>query len=193
LKDNEWSVRLAAVEALAQLGDRQSVEILTEMVNDPDWRVRAVLGRALCSFQFYPSNNAALNVLVNPGDRKITEEGDLRARCLGILAVNQLRDVRFSRKAIGFLFSFLDHPNENFRVIAAETAMELKGTRNGYHELIGILKQHNFPDFRRKAAYWLGRFQMEEARAALAEASVGDRDPGVQKAASEALASMKKK
>lgn len=193
LKDDEWPVRLAAVEALGRLGDRRAVESLIEMVNDPEWRVRAVLGRALCSFQFYQSNNASLNGLVNPGEKKVTDEGDLRARCLGILAVNQLRDVRFSRKAIGFLFTFLDHENQKFRGIAEETALELKGTRNGYHELIGILKQHNFPDFRRKAAYWLGRFQIEEARPALAEASVADRDPSVQKVASEALAGMKKR
>jgi HEAT repeat protein len=192
LKDPDVAVRISAVEALGRLGDRNTIDSLIEALNDEDWRVRAALARSLCSFQAYAPGNATLNVLANPGDKKITEEGDLRARCQGILMVNQLRDVRFSRKAIGFLFLFLNSENEKLRGVAEETAMELKNTRNGYRELIGILKQNNFPDFRRKAAYYLGKFNIEEARPALTEASVGDRDPGVQKVAKEALEGMKK-
>jgi len=106
--------------------------------------------------------------------------------------VNQLRDVRFSRKAIGFLFAFLDYEDEKLRRIAEETALELKNTRNGFRELIGILKQHNYPVFRRKAAYYLGKYNIEESRPALAEAAAGDRDASVQKMAKEALEAMKK-
>jgi hypothetical protein len=192
LKDPEAQVRLAAVEALGQLGDRSSIESLIETMSDEDWRVRAALGRTLCSFQVYQSSNAALNTLVNPAGRKINDEGDLRARCFGILMINQLRDVRFSRKAIGFLFTFLDYEDEKLRRIAEETALELKNTRNGFRELIGILKQHNYPDFRRKAVYYLGKYNLEEARPALAEVAAGDRDPSVQKVAKEALEGMKK-
>ncbi len=192
LKDPEAQVRLAAVEALGRLGDRGSIEFLIEALSDQDWRVRAALARALCSFHVYQSSNAALNTLVNPAGRKINDEGDLRARCFGILMVNQLRDVRFSRKAIGFLFTFLDYENEKLRRIAEETALELKHTRNGFRELIGILKQHNYPDFRRKAVYYLGKYNIEEARPALAEAAAGDRDASVQKVAKEALEAMKK-
>ncbi len=192
LKDPEAQVRLAAVEALGQLGDRASIEPLIEALSDEDWQVRAALGRTLCSFQVYQSSNAALNTLVNTAGRKINDEGDLRARCFGILMVNQLRDVRFSRKAIGFLFTFLDYEDEKLRRIAEETALELKHTRNGFRELIGILKQHNYPVFRRKAAYYLGKYNIEEARPALAEAAAGDRDPSVQQVAKEALAGMKK-
>ncbi|MBL8186703.1 MAG: HEAT repeat domain-containing protein, partial [Acidobacteria bacterium] len=100
---------------------------------------------------------------------------------------NQLRDVRFSRKAISFLFVFQDHERPEFRRIAEETGLELRNTRNGYHELAGILKQHAYPDFRRKAAYWLGKFGTEEARAVLQEAAATDKDPSVQKAAQDAL------
>jgi HEAT repeat protein len=106
--------------------------------------------------------------------------------------VNQLRDVRFSRKAISFLFVFQDHELPEFRRIAEETGLELRHTRNGYHELSGILKQHAIPDFRRKAAYWLGKFGTEEARAVLQEAAATDKDPGVQKAAQDALDATKK-
>ena len=74
-----------------------------------------------------------------------------------LLMVNQLRDVRFSRKAIGFLFTFLDYEDEKLRRIAEETALELKHTRNGFRELIAILKQYNYPVFRRKADYYLGK------------------------------------
>jgi HEAT repeat protein len=192
LKDPDVAVRVAAVEALGRLGDRKAIDPMIEALSDEDWRVRAGLARALCSFQVYAPSNATLNVLANPVDKKITEEGDMRARCQGILMVNQLRDVRFSRKAIGFLFLFLNNPNEKLRGIAEESAMELKNTRNGYRELIGILKQNNFPDFRRKAAYYLGKFNIEDARPALTEASIGDHDASVQRAAREALEGMKK-
>lgn len=192
LRDDDVAVRVAAIEALGQLGDQQAIDPLIEAIEGADWRVRMALARALCSFQVYRSSNAVLNLLTNPGDKKITEEGDLRARCAGILAVNQLRDVRFSRKAVGFLFLFLDHEKQDFRRIARETAMELKTTRNGYHELLGILKQANFPDFRRKAAYWLGRYNIEETRPVLEEVAASDRDSMVRQAAQEALAAMKK-
>lgn len=190
--DEEIAARVSAVEALGQIGDKEAIDPLIELIEGADWRVRLALTRTLASFQVYRSNNALLNILTNPGDKKITDEGDLRARCAGILMVNQLRDVRFSRKAISFLFLFMDHEKPDFRRIARETAMELKATRNGYHELIGILKQHNFPDFRRKAAQWLGQFNLEQARPALEEAAATDRDSSVKQAAQEALAAMKK-
>jgi HEAT repeat protein len=190
--DEDISVRVAAVEALGQLGDQEAIDPLIEAVEGADWQVRLAMTRTLASFQVYRANNATLNVLTNPGDKKITEEGDLRVRCQGILEVNQMRDVRFSRKAIGFLFLFLDHENPEFRRIARETAMALKDTRNGFHELVGILKQHNYPEFRRKAAQWLGKFNIEDARPALEEAAASDRDSNVKQAAQDALAAMKK-
>ncbi len=189
LKDPEVAVRVAAVQALGQLGDRSAIEPLIEAIGDEDWRVRAALGRTLCSFQAYASSNAALNLLANPGGKKVSDEGDLRARCQAILMVNQLRDVRFSRKAIGFLFGFLDYQDGNLRRIAQETALELKNTRNGFRELIGILKQSNFPDFRRKAIYYLGKYKIEETLPILTEISIEDRDSVVRKIAKEAVES----
>lgn len=186
-RDEDVAVRVAAVEALGQLGDHAAIEVLCEEADQHDWRVRAALARTLASFQVYRSSNVTLNALANPGGKKITDEGDLRARCLAILAVNQLRDVRFSRKAIGFLFVFQDHPQPALRQLAEATALELQNTRNGFHELAGILKQSNFPDFRRKAAHWLGKFDTAEARAVLTEIATADRDPSVQKTAQEAL------
>ena len=188
-KDDETSVRVAAIEALGQLGDQEAIDPLIELVEGADWQIRMALVRTLASFQVYRSNNVVLNLLTNPGDKKITEETDLRVRCFGILMVNQLRDVRFSRKAIGFLFLFQEHQLPDFRRIAEETALELRNTRNGYHELAGILKQHNSPDFRRKAAYWLGKFSTDEARAVLEDAVANDKDPSVKAAAQNALKS----
>ena len=192
LRDDDPTVKIAAIEALAQLGDRNSIEPLIEAITDKDWRVRAALGRALCSFQIYQSNNAALNALANPGGAEVKDEGDLRARCLAILSINQLHDVRFSRKAVGFVFTFLNYQDPKLHAIAEETMAELKNTRNGYHELTGILKQSNFPDFRRKAVFWLGKYQIEEAREFLTEIAASDRDPVVQKMAAEALSGIKK-
>lgn len=191
LKDEDATVRIAAVEALGQLGDRETIEPLIDALGDQDWRVRFALARTLAAFQVYRSNNATLNLLSNPGEQKVTDAGDLRARCQGILMVNQLRDVRFSRKGIGFLFVFLNLPDPELQRIADQAALELKNTRNGYHELIGILKQHSYPEFRLRAAYYLGKFKDEHARPALAEASIGDRDARVQAAAKAALEELK--
>lgn len=188
-EDAETNVRVAAIEALGKLGDQEAIDPLIELIEGADWPVRMALIRTLASFQVYRSNNAVLNLLTNPGDKKITEEADLRVRCFGILMVNQMRDVRFSRKAIGFLFTFQEHQLPDFRRIAEETGLELRNTRNGFHEMAAILKQHNIPDFRRKAAYWLGKFGNEEARAALEEAAANDRDPSVKMAAQNALKS----
>lgn len=188
--DTDTSVRVAAIEALGKLGDQEAIDPLIELIEGADWQIRTALIRTLASFQVYRSNNAVLNLLTNPGDKKITEESDLRVRCFGILMVNQMRDVRFSRKAIGFLFTFQEHQLPDFRRIAEETGLELRNTRNGFHEMAAILKQHNIPDFRRKAAYWLGKFGIEEARAALEDAAANDRDPSVQAAAQNALKSI---
>ena len=186
-KDEDANVRVKAIEALGKLGDREAIDPLIELIEGADWQIRMALVRTLASFQVYRSNNALLNALTNPGDKKITEENDLRVRCLGILTVNQLRDVRFSRKAIGFMFTFQEHERQDFRRIAEETALELRNTRNGFHELAAILKQHNFPDFRRKAAFWLGKFSTDEARSALEDAAANDKDPSVVRAAQDAL------
>jgi HEAT repeat protein len=191
LKDADPLARVAAVEALGQLGDRAAVEPLIAAISDEDWRVRLALGRSLASFQYYEASYAALNALGNPQGEKVKDEGDMRARCAALIAVNQLRDVRFSRKAVTILFGFLDDEREPLRRIAEQAMFELKNTRNGYHELIGILKQHNSPAFREKAAYWLGRLGIQAARSALGQASVGDRDPRVQQVAKDALALLK--
>lgn len=193
LKDDDATVRIAAVEALGQLGRPDTIDPLIEALPDPDWRVRAALGLSLGSFNVHNARNAVLNTLVIGSNGKFGEEGDMRARCLGVLVVNQMRDVRFSRKAISFLFEHIGHNDPKLRQLLEATAAELQHTRNGLHEMISILKQHNFPDFRRKAAYWLGQWGQPEARSALGEASVGDKDASVQQAAKEALAKLPKK
>ncbi|MBI1759972.1 MAG: HEAT repeat domain-containing protein [Acidobacteria bacterium] len=192
LQDADATLRVAAVEALGKLGNQDAIDPLIEaLLADKDWRVRAALGLSLGSFNVHRARNATLNVLVNTGNVKVTDEGDMRARCFGILVVNQMRDVRFSRKAISFLFEFVDHDDLKLRQIAEATAVELQHTRNGVHELIGILQQHNFPDYRRKAAYWLGEWHTAEARAALEQTALGDRDSSVQQTAKAALAKLK--
>ncbi len=192
LRDDAATVRVAAVEALGQLGHPDAIDPLIEALQDNDWRVRAALGLSLGSFNIHKARNAVLNILVNPGSGKMGDEGDLRARCLGVLVVNQMRDVRFSRKANKFLFEFFNNDDPKQHKLVEATAAELQHTRNGLHELIGILQQETFPEYRRKAAYWLGQWGLEEARGALGQASVGDRDAGVQQTAKEALAKLKK-
>lgn len=192
LKDDDALVRVAAVEALGHLGDNDSIQPLIDLIPDKDWRVSMALGRALCSFQTYESSEAALNALANPSSKGIADENDLRARCVTLVLINQLRDVRFSRKATTFLLNLLEDNRESYRKIAEQYMLELKNTRNGSHELIGILKQNNNPAFRQQAAYWLGKLGIELARRALGEASVGDADARVRKTAAEALALLPK-
>jgi HEAT repeat protein len=194
LKADDGTARIAAAQALGQLGSADAVEPMIEaLANDKDARVRAALGLALGSFAVHAARNAALNVLVNPGGVTINDEADLRARCFGVLVVNQMIDVRFSRKAIGFLFGFLDHRDPKLRAVAEEAAVELQHTRNGLRELFGIIKVSNYPDHRRKTVYWLGRWGDPEARDLLTETAANDRDVSVKAAAAEALSKLKVK
>jgi len=185
LKDEDPLVRVATVEALGQLGDRATIPALIEAIPDKDWRVAKAIGLSLCSFQAHSASDAALNTLLM--SRTIADENDLRAHCATVLAINQLRDVRFTRKSINFVFMLLDDQRESYRQIAEQTMVELSKTRNGPRELIAILKQHNDPLFRQKAAYWLGQFHAEIARGPLGGASIGDGDARVRSAAAEAL------
>lgn len=190
-EDKDAEVRVAAAAALGQLGSVDSVDPMIESLADSDARVRAQLGHSLGSFTVHRARNATLNILVNPGGAEIKDAADLRARCFGILVVNQMIDVRFSRKAIGFLFGFLDNKDPQLRAIAEATAVELQHTRNGLRELMGIIKVHNYPPFRRQAVEWLGRWGDAEARELLTETAANDRDPVVMQMAQEALKRLK--
>jgi HEAT repeat protein len=191
LRDADVGVRVAAVAALGQLGDRAAVDPLIEAISDPDWRVRLALTRALASFQVHPASYALLNRLVSPLEGKLGDEGDMRARCAGIIAIQQLKDVRFSAKALIFLFTFLADERPQLRQVAEQTALELKNTRNGAHELIAMLKQSRYPEHRRQAVYWIGKLGIQAGRPAVAEAAIGDRDERVRQTASAALEALK--
>lgn len=190
LKEADPLVRCAAVETLGQLGAKDAIEPLVELTSDPDWRVRLALVRTLSSFKTFRAKNAVLNNIVNANDVVITDEDDLRVRFCGILTLNQLSDVQFSRKAVQFMYHFLRHNNLKFRQLAEQTMWVLKDTRNGPAELTGILKQHHMPEMRRWAAQWLGELHIERGRAALEETAANDTAPAVKYAATEALAKL---
>jgi len=151
------------------------------------------VGRALCSFQAQKASFAALNGLVSVLDHPLRDEGDLRARCATVLAINQLHTVNFSRKAILFLYGFMDDGRPAFREIAEQTALELPKTRNGGHELIGLLKITNSPDVKKRTATLVGRAGVQDAIPVLEEIAAGDRDASVRQSAAEALAMLKSK
>jgi HEAT repeat protein len=190
LKDPDLPVRLAAIETLGRLGDKDSIDPLVELASDPDWRIRLALVPALGSFKVFRAKNTVLNTIVNPNDAVVSEEPDMRVRCVGILTLNQLADVQFSRKAVQFMYHFLRSNQLNLRQLAEQTMLALKDTRNGPAELNGILKQHNDPEMRRWAALWLGNLQIERGRQALEEAAANDKAPAVKFAATEALAKL---
>ena len=187
-EDKDPLVRIAAVEALAHLGgDEDTIDALIKVVKDPDWRVRASVGPALCAFQKHKSSYAALNYLGVASSEYPLNEEDARARCLTFLAINQMRDVSFSRKTLYFLFGLQDNKDEAVRKVARETLLALKNSRNGTRELIALLKQALNPGYRRNCAYWLGQQKAEIGRDILTQAAASDTDENVKKTAAEAL------
>jgi HEAT repeat protein len=187
LQDKEPLVRAAAAEALGQLGNPEAIEAMTELANDPDWRVRFAVGPALCAFQKQQASYAALNsIVVVPSTAPLTE-GDYRARLNTALAINQLRDVTYARKVLMYLFTLLEQNDELGRKLATETMHLLKTTRNGQFELMGVLKQSINPHHRRMCANWLGQLKIERSRQLLTEVAANDADEKVKKAAAEAL------
>lgn len=206
LSDREPEVRRAAVEALGTLRDTRTapaatsaeesamlvLDALIGLAQDPDWRVRFALTRTLASFQVYQASNTVLNLIANPGGQKILDEQDLRVRCQAILMINQLRDVRFSRKSIGFLATFADYPEPPLRAIAEETVGELEKTRNGYHELVGIARKPGAPQLRIRAIEWLARWKGEEIRPLVEEIAAAEANQRVREAAVRTLQTLKK-
>jgi hypothetical protein len=206
LSDSDPTVRRAAIEAIAKMRDLRVVQPaqppepsadplidrLISLARDPDWQVRAVLTRTLASFQVYQASNTVLNLMANPGAQKILDEQDLRVRCQAILMVNQLRDVRFSRKSIGFLATFADYPEPHLRDIAGQTVIELEKTRNGYHELVGIARKPGAPQLRIMAIQWLARWKREGVRSVLEEIAATEVNPRVREVAALTLQSLVK-
>jgi hypothetical protein len=187
LKDEEANVRVAAVSALGKLGDKESVEMLIELITDKDHRVRMALISALASFKTFRPRNFVLNGIAFTSGPDPDNEADLRVRCAAILTCNQMTDNSFSRKAIMFLYNFLHGQYPRARALAEQTMMELKNTRNGPTELMGIAKNDNNPILRRWATLWLGKLKLEAARELLQNAAANDVDAFVRQAAVEAL------
>ena len=187
LQDKDPLVRVAAIEALAQLGDEATIEPLIELAKDPDWRVRLAVGPALCAFQKQTSSYAALNYLGVTSSTFPLNEEDARARCITFLALEQMHNVSFSRKPLFYLFSLQEHQDEKVRQVARETLLAFKDTRNGTRELIALLKQGINPNQRRNCAYWLGQQKAEIGRNILTEVAANEPEESVKKAAAEAL------
>jgi HEAT repeat protein len=189
LEDADPLVRRATVELLGQLQQTEAIAPLIERIEqESDWQVRTALAWSLASFQTYAASNAVLNLIANPGSLPILGgEVELRTRSSAVLAINQLRDVRFSRKAVVFLFAFLDLSDPSLVKVAEESLQLLRETRNGYHEVVGIVRKPGFPDHRAKAAIWLGRWGAVSAREVLLEVAAKETHPGVKSAVLQTL------
>ncbi len=192
LADTDPLVRVAAVEALGKLGDVESATNLADLYGDPDWRVRYALGTALFAYPVFVVRAAANNNIAATSPVPVTSDGDMIARCNAILAAHQVTDPSFSRKTINFLFGYLDSDNPIVKKYAQETMKLLPSTRNGQFELIGCLKSHANPNWRKKAAYWIGELKMERGRSAVENAIANDVDATVKQWAKEALAKFPK-
>ncbi|MCG3163119.1 MAG: hypothetical protein JMDDDDMK_04497 [Acidobacteria bacterium] len=193
LKDEDPMIRVAAVAALGKLGDNNSIGPLLDMtVNDKDWRVRMALIRSLASFKIARARNGVLNGIANPSGEDISDINDMHVRCAAILTCNQMKDVQFTRKAILFLYNFLNSKHATTRQMADQTLHELKNTRNASIEFRAMLKSDHNPELRRWAAEWMGKIGFENAGEALTEASISDPDQKVKQAANDALAALKR-
>lgn len=192
LRSEAVPTRLAAIETLGHLGAPDAIEPLRELTGDPDWRVRLALVPALASFNAFQARNAVLNSIFNPTDVEVSDEADMRVRCIALLTLNQMKDVTFSRKSVQMMTLLLRSNRLNIRQMAEQTMYALKDTRNGVNELIGILKQHNMPEMRRWACEWLGKLGVERARPTLEEAAANDGNAAVKNAATDALAKLQR-
>ncbi|MBK7597930.1 MAG: HEAT repeat domain-containing protein [Acidobacteria bacterium] len=187
LKDEDPSIRIAAVEALGKLGDPDSISSIALLTADPDWRVRKSLISSLTAFKDFYARNMVLNGIANPGGATITDINDMIVRCSAILTLNELKNVDFSRKAILFLKHFQESENPEIRQLADETMFALKDTRNGPAEIVGILKQMSSPDIRIWMAHWAGKIGLERARQTLTDLAAEDKNQTVRQTAADAL------
>lgn len=192
LRSEDAPTRIAAIETLGHLGAPDSVDPLRELTGDPDWRVRLALIPALASFKAFQARNAVLNGIFNPTGVDVSDEDDMRVRCVAALTLNQMPDVTFSRKSVQLMTLLLHSNRLNIRQMAEQTMYSLKDTRNGVNELVGILKQHNMPEMRRWACEWLGKLGAERARPTLEEVAANDASPVVKNAAADALAKLQR-
>lgn len=187
LSDKENSVRVAAAEAIGRLGDQDSVQPMIDVLGVQPIEVKTAMVSALASFPGFKGRNAVVNQVANPSGAEITDDADMRLRCVAILTACQLKDVSHSRKSILFLFDFLNSKQPNVRSLAEQTLLELKNTRNGQTEMMAIMKQSNNPVLRRWAATWIGKIGFTGVREALQEAVANDSDAEVKRLAAESL------
>jgi len=192
LKDEDPMARIAAVEAVGRLGDKSSVDPLTEMTfTEKDWRVRMAMIGSMLSFKSGFARAGVLNGIANPMGEDISDINDLYVRCSAILSCNQLSAVTYSRKGILFLRFFLTSKYPTTRQMAEQTLHELKNTRNAAAEFRAMLKSDLNPEMRRWAAEWIGKIGFENVGEVLSEAAANDPEPKVKQAAATALAALK--
>ncbi|MFN0120209.1 MAG: HEAT repeat domain-containing protein [Blastocatellia bacterium] len=192
--DENPKVRIAALRALGKIGDRAAIDPLLELLpKEKDWDVIYYYVEALSAFQVHRSGYAVLNSIANAAPATVKTAAEMRTRCHAVVLVHQLHEVNFSRKALGFIFGFLDHTDPALAKIAEEHMYQLKDTRNGPHELPGILKITNYPTFKIKAATWIGRLGIEDARYALEAKALSESDPQVLRAVKDAIAMLDQK
>jgi len=179
-------IRLAAIDGLGRLGGGESADALVELLqSDPSPPIQLALIPAMIAF---PNLRGRVRDLIAVNNAQKTDTPEkAHVKGVAMLTLNQLTDTAHNRKAILAQF---DLENSGIPAIQPTVAASMRGlskTRNGVRELIGILKKHDIAIVRTWAATWLGKIRAEEAKEALQNAVINDKNSEVKAAAEAAL------
>jgi HEAT repeat protein len=184
-------VRIAAIDGLSRLGDRESTEPLLNLLGDPNPRVYLALIPALAAFPVQRLRNVVLNTLARGNLSNIEAAESARIAGVAMLTLHQLTDPTYNIKALLFQFNMEQQGDPHITKVVESAMKGLPQTRNGRRELLAILNKHPNATLRRWAARWLGTLQVTEFREDLERAATADSSPIVRAAAAAALQQMK--
>lgn len=175
LVDPHSEVQESAAQALGELKDKSTVDLLTAALTNADWKVRRAAARALAEIK----DRAAVGALTASLKDEHPEVREAAA-----LALAEIRD----RSAVGALAESLKDQDANVREAAATALGEIRD-RAAVDALIGSLKDGK-PEVRSAAAAALGEIRDNAAVTDLME-SLNDENAEVRSQARRALAEIR--
>jgi HEAT repeat protein len=187
LQEESPKIRLASIKGLGRLGGPESAEALIELLSDPDPQTQLALIPAMLAFSIPRIRGLVLNQIARGNPQETTTPEKAQVTGVAMLTFTDMLDTSYNGKAILFQYDLERSGVPAIQPTVASTLRGLKTTRNGVRELIGILKKHNTPFVRTWAATWLGKLRAGEAKEALQNAVINDKNSEVKAAAEAAL------